>query len=257
MNKGFTSKKLDSFFREYLDIEGFSSSDNSLNGIQVDNDGSDISKIAFAVDASLECFKRTKQAGAGMIFVHHGIFWGKCERLDNGLRERIKYLLDHNIALYGVHLPLDQHPSLGNNAVLAELLGIESPQPFGSHGGKKVGYMGKLIKPLTIEEAKNRISFMGRPPVGVYAFGKELNQTVAIVSGGAAMDALQAIEEGVDMYVTGEGSHSVYHHAMEMGLNILAGGHYSTEVWGVRKIMELCEKELNIETEFLDLPTGL
>ena len=257
MNKGYTLKKLDSFFREHLDIEGFSTADNSLNGIQVANDGADISKIAFAVDASLEGFRRAKQAGAGMIFVHHGIFWGKLERIEGGLRERIKFLLDHNIALYGVHLPLDQHPSLGNNAVLAELLGLENPQPFGSHGGKKVGYKGRLAKPLTLEEAKTRISFMGRPSLGVYAFGKELNHTVAIVSGGAAMDALQAIEEGIDMYVSGEASHSVYHHAMEMGLNIVAGGHYSTEVWGVRKIMELCEKELNIETEFIDLPTGL
>ena len=257
MNIGYTSKKLDSFFRENLDIEGFSTSDNSLNGIQVDNDGSDINKIAFAVDASLECFKRAKQAGAGMIFVHHGILWGKLQRLDGGYRERIKYLLDHNIALYGVHLPLDQHPNLGNNAVLAELLGLENLQPFGLHSGKKVGYKGSLVKPLTVEEAKTRISYMGRPPLGVYAFGKELNSTVAIVSGGAAMDALQAIEEGVDMYVSGESSHSVYHHAMEMGLNIIAGGHYSTEVWGVRKIMELCAKELNIETEFIDLPTGL
>jgi dinuclear metal center YbgI/SA1388 family protein len=209
------------------------------------------------VDASLESFRRAAAVGAGMIFVHHGLFWGIPQRLEAGLRDRIKSLLDNNIALYGVHLPLDQHPTLGNNAALAELLGIENPEPFALHKGRKIGYKGNLSKALTIEEAVKRISFMGRPPLGVYPFGNDKNLTAAVVSGGAAMDALQAIDEGIDLYVSGESSHSVYHHALESGLNIIAGGHYSTEVWGVRRIMELCAKELNIDTEFIDLPTGL
>jgi dinuclear metal center YbgI/SA1388 family protein len=257
MNSEFTTKKLDLFLRQYLDIEGFSAIDDSLNGLQVDNDGSEISKIAFAVDASLESFRRAADCGAGMIFVHHGLFWGIPQRLETGLRERVKFLLDNNIGLYGVHLPLDQHPSLGNNAALAELLGIENPQAFGLYHGRKIGYKGSLSKALTIEEAVKRISFMGRPPLSVFPFGKEQNQSAAVISGGAAMDALQAIDEGIDLYISGEGSHSVYHHALESGLNIIAGGHYSTEVWGVRRIMELCAKELSIDTEFIDLPTGL
>jgi dinuclear metal center YbgI/SA1388 family protein len=257
MNSGYTTKKLDSFLRQYLDIEGFSAVDDSLNGLQVDNDGGEVGKIAFAVDASLEGFKRAAAGGAGMVFVHHGLFWGIPQRLEKGLRERIKFLLDNNLALYGVHLPLDQHPSLGNNAALAGLLGIEKPEPFGLYHGHKIGYKGGLSKALSVEEAAKRIGFMGRPPLGVFPFGKDLNLTAAVVSGGAAMDALQAIDEGIDLYVSGEGSHSVYHHAMEMGINIIAGGHYSTEVWGVRRIMELCAKELSIDTEFIDIPTGL
>jgi dinuclear metal center YbgI/SA1388 family protein len=252
-----TSAKLDAFFRSKLDIEGFLSADSSLNGIQVDNNGEEITKIVFAVDSSLETFKRAAALGAGMVFVHHGLFWGEPLRLSGGHRERVKFLLDHNIALYAVHLPLDHHPTLGNNGALAELLGIENPEPFGLYHGKKIGYKGKLKKPLSIDEAVIRITFMGRPPLGVYPFGKDESLSCAVISGGASHEAFQAIDEGVDLYVTGESSHTVYHHALEAGLNLIAGGHYSTEVWGVRRIMELCASELHLETEFIDIPTGL
>ncbi|MDR1030371.1 MAG: Nif3-like dinuclear metal center hexameric protein [Treponema sp.] len=252
-----TTSTLDDFFRSILDIEGFNGIDVSLNGIQVDNDGAELGKIAFAVDACLETFKRAVAAGAGMLFVHHGLFWGDPLRIQGALRSRIQFLMDHNLALYAVHLPLDEHPQWGNNGVLAERLGIVAPEPFGWYHNRKIGYKGTLRTPLTIDEAVQRISFMDRPPLGVYPFGKEQSQTCAVISGGAAKEALQAIAEGVDLYVTGEHSHQVYHEALEGRLNMIAGGHYSTEVWGVRKIMEQCGLQLHIDTEFIDVPTGL
>ena len=252
-----TTRTLDNFFRGLLDIDGFISTDSSLNGLQVDNDGSELKKIAFAVDAALEVFKRAVNAGASLLFVHHGLFWGAVPRVEGTYRERIKFLLDNNLALYAVHLPLDQHPRLGNNAVLAELLGIEEPEPFGMYHGRKIGYKGKLIKALTVEEAVKKISFMNRPPLGVFPFGKKENQSCAVISGGAASEAFQALDEGVDLYVTGESSHVVYHPAQEGRLNIIAGGHYSTEVWGVRRLMDECTKQLGIDSEFVDVPTGL
>jgi len=252
-----SSKKLDSFFRSLLDCEGFRTADSSLNGLQVDNNGSEIKKIAFAVDSGLEVFKRAAGAGAGMLFVHHGLFWGEPLALKGNHRERIKFLLDNNLALYAVHLPLDQHPLLGNNAVLAKLLGIQNPEPFGLYHGQKVGYKGKLSHPLTIEDAVKKISFMSRPPISVFPFGKEESHSCAVISGGAAMEAFQAMDEGLDLYVTGESSHTVYHHAVENRMNIIAGGHYSTEVWGVRRVMEECVNQLGIDAEFIDVPTGL
>ncbi|MDR2177150.1 MAG: Nif3-like dinuclear metal center hexameric protein [Treponema sp.] len=251
------TKNADLFFRSILDIEGFSSLDSSLNGIQADNDGGAFAKIAFAVDASLETFERAAACGAGMLFVHHGLFWGKPLKISGSHRRRIKSLLDHNLALYAAHLPLDQHPGLGNNAALAELLGIENPEPFGLYHGKKIGYKGKLKEPLTIEAAVRRISFKDRPPLGVYPFGKKESLNCAVISGGGAREALQAIDEGIDLYVTGEASHSVYHQALESALNMIAGGHYSTEVWGVRKMMERCASGLDVDVEFIDVPTGL
>ena len=252
-----TTVKLDEFFRGLLDLESFKTADSSLNGLQVDNDGSALNKIVFAVDACMEVFRRAADAGAGMLFVHHGLFWGIPLSLENNHRERIKFLLDHNLALYAVHLPLDQHPRLGNNAVLSELLDIRDPEPFGLYHGHKIGYKGYLSKPLTVEEAAKKIGFMGRPPLGVYPFGKKECNTCAVISGGAATEAFQAIDEKIDLYVSGECSHTVYHHAMECSLNVIAGGHYSTEVWGVRRMMEVCVNQLGIDAEFIDLPTGM
>ena len=251
------TKKFDVFIRGILDFATFKTADSSLNGIQVDNDGSEIKKIAFAVDVGMEVFRRAKDAGAGMLFVHHGFFWGAPLRLEGSHRERIKFLLDHNIALYAAHLPLDQHPTLGNCAVLAKLLGITEKEPFGLYNGQKIGYKGKLSIPLTVEDAVKKISFMNRPPLGVLPFGKKESLSAAIVSGGGAKIALEALEEGIDLFVSGEASHSVYHQALEGGLNVIAGGHYSTEVWGVRHVMEECVNKLGVDTEFIDVPTGL
>ena len=252
-----TTAALDSYFKTLLDMEGFASIDDSQNGLQVDNDGGEVQKIAFAVDACRETIERAKKCGAGMLFVHHGLLWGKPLRVSGVHRERLRLLLAGNVALYGVHLPLDQSPSVGNNAVLASLLGIVDPEPFGTYHGRKIGYKGRLARALTIERAAELIRFGDRPSLGVYPFGPRESVTCAVVSGGAAFESLQAIEEGIDLYVTGETSHSVYHHALEGRLNVIAGGHYSTEVWGVRRVMENCAEETGLEVEFLDVPTGL
>ena len=188
MGSGYTSAKLDSFFRSFLEIDGFAGMDNSLNGIQVDNDGSEINNIAFGVDASMETFERTAALGAGMLFVHHGLFWGAPLRLAGNHRRRLQFLLDRNICLYAVHLPLDQHPQMGNNAGLAELLGLQNLEPFGLYHGRKIGYKGTFTAPVTTEEAAKKIGFMNRPPVGIYPFGKTANTSCAVVSGGAAGD---------------------------------------------------------------------
>ncbi|MDR2702365.1 MAG: Nif3-like dinuclear metal center hexameric protein [Spirochaetaceae bacterium] len=257
MTSAANMASLEGFLNSLLDIESFQSVDSSMNGLQVDNDGSEIRKIVFAVDACMESFCRCAAAGGNMLFVHHGLFWGAPLALKGPHRQRLMFLLDHNIALYAVHLPLDQHHRLGNNAALAELLGIEDPQPFGLYHGRKIGYKGKLKKPLTVAEAARAITHGNNSPLGVYPFGKELNESCAVVSGGASHEALQAIEEGVDLYVTGEIGHSSYYPAMEGRLNLIAGGHYATEVWGVRRVMAECAAQFNIDTEFIDIPTGL
>jgi len=251
------TKQLDTFFRSFLDIDGFASIDRSLNGIQVDNDGSAIRKIAFAVDAAMETFEQAAAINAGMLFVHHGLFWNTPVRLAGNIRQRIKFLLDHNICLYSVHLPLDQHPKLGNNAVMAELLGLENIEPFALYNGRKIGYKGTFSKPVSVEEAAKKINFMGRSPLGIYPFGKKDCITAAVVSGGASVHAREAIEEDVDLFVTGESSHQIYHECLEGKLNIIAGGHYSTEVWGLQAVMRHCSNAENIDVEFIDIPTGL
>jgi dinuclear metal center YbgI/SA1388 family protein len=257
MGVNFTSSKLDSFFRGLLDLDGFAATDDSLNGLQVDNDGRAISKIAFAVDAGLETIERAAAAGAGMLFVHHGLFWGKPSAVVGGHRRRIKALLDGGVCLYAAHLPLDAHPELGNNAELARLLGLRDVEPFGPYHGVRIGLKGKFPEPAGTEEAARRIAFEDRPPLGVYPFGKKENATCAVISGGAAFGATEAIARGVDLFVTGEMAHAMYNECLEAGLNMIAGGHYSTEVWGPLAVMRRCAKELGVDVEFIDAPTGL
>jgi len=205
----------------------------------------------------METFEQAAALGAGMLFVHHGLFWGRSSAVTGKLRRRIKFLLDRNICLYAVHLPLDHHPKLGNNAVLAQLLGLENIESFGLYHGRKIGYKGTLSNPITVDEAVKKISFMGRPPLGLFPFGKKDCVTAAVVSGGAADNAREAVEEGIDLFVTGESSHTVYHDCLEGKINMIAGGHYSTEVWGVQAVMRHAIDELAIDAEFLDIPTGL
>ena len=257
MNTELTTKKLDEFFRGFLDIDGFTSCDTALNGIQVDNDGSAVKKIAFAVDAAMETFEHAAAINAGMLFVHHGLFWGSPAAVTGTFRQRIKFLLDRNICLYAVHLPLDQHRQFGNNAVMAELLGLENIEPFGLYHGKKIGWKGNFPKPVTVDEAARKISFMGRPPASTLPFGKKECTNAAMVSGGSAMSVRDALAEGIDLFITGESSHSIYHECLEGKINMIAGGHYSTEVWGVQAVMRHCTAELGIEAEFIDIPTGL
>jgi dinuclear metal center YbgI/SA1388 family protein len=258
---GLTTAKLDAFFRGFLEIDAFASADKALNGIQIDNDGSAIKKIAFGVDAAMETFEHAAVMNAGMLFVHHGLFWGAPARITGNLRRRIKFLLDNNICLYAVHLPLDQHPEYGNNAVLASLLGLENIEPFGLYQGKKIGYKGTFPKPVTIEEAAKIINPTSNitQSAGVYPFGKKECSSAAVVSGGSAVHAREAIEENIDLYITGESSHSVYHDCLEGQLNMIAGGHYNTEVWGLQAVMRHCRTvlETEIQTEFIDIPTGL
>jgi dinuclear metal center YbgI/SA1388 family protein len=205
----------------------------------------------------METFKRAKEGGADLLFVHHGLFWGRSLRIEGSLYERIKFLVESELVLYACHLPLDQHPECGNNAALARLLGFVEVEPFGLYHGAKIGYKGKLAAPIGLDEAIRRVLPGGGEPAAVYPFGPKEIRSAGCVSGGAAFDSLQAIDEGLDLYVTGESSHSIYHQVMESGLNVIAGGHYATEVWGVKAVSERLAREKGIRSFFLDLPTGL
>jgi dinuclear metal center YbgI/SA1388 family protein len=191
--------------------------------------------------------------------VHHGLFWGKPLALVGvHRRSRLAALLEKNVALYAVHLPLDQHPELGNNAALAGLLGITEPQPFGEYHGRKIGYKGGFPRRSPSEEAAKRIGYRGRPAPTMLPLRRQGEPHLrAVIAGGAAYEALQALDEGVDLYVSGETNHGIYHHALEGRMNVVAGGHYSTEVWGVRSVMARLSADTGLEVEFIDAPTGL
>ena len=250
-------QELDAYFRELLPLADLASTDHSLNGIQVACSEKGIERVAFAVDACMASFERAAQIGADVLFVHHGLFWGHPLAVTRSHYRRIKFLLDHDIALYAAHLPLDIHPRYGNNAGIAAALELDGIEPFGSHRGFKLGFRGRLPQPLSIEEVLDRLGVDRDACTAVLPFGRERSTSVGIVSGGAVLDVDQAIGEGLDLYITGDALHQVYHTCLEEGINLICGGHYQTEVWGVRLVAEKLEADVGLATSFVDVPTGL
>lgn len=251
-----TIAEFDSWVRDRLNIEEMAGKDFSLNGLQVGDSSREIKKIAFAVDGVKATFDEAAREKADLLFVHHGLFWGREQAVTGVHYERLAALIKNDVALYAAHLPLDMDEDLGNNIGLARVLGLEDIEPFGDFRGKKIGYKGRLPQEASPEDLVMRLFNGWAPDIRLMDFGPDKVSTVALISGGAADDVSQAIDEGVDLYITGESKHSLYHLCREAGINVIFGGHYRTETYGVLSVKELVEKELDLETVFIDIPTG-
>lgn len=254
-----TLVEINNWFNSFLKKEDFPS-DISLNGIQIQNyepESKQIKKIAFAVDACEETAKKAAEAGAHLLFVHHGLFWGGCQTITGSFYKRISTFIKNDLALCAYHIPLDANNPYGNNWGLAARLGLRNCESFGTWRGMVLGVKGELSEELTINELAERVLRKGVTPRSVLSLGKEKIKTVGIISGGASDDVADAIEQGLDCYITGEFAHEDYHLAREMGINVIGGGHYETETVGVSLVMEKVEKELGIECIFVDVPTNL
>ncbi len=257
-NQGtMNTKELERYVHERLSLETYASVDASLNGLQVGSSDKEIKKVVTAVDASLETFKRAKDEGADAVFVHHGLFWGKSIAITNSHYNRVAFLIEHGISLFAAHLPLDAHPTLGNNGVMAHLLGLEDITPFGSYHGLDIGYKGVSKNALSVDEITTRLDFSAEKGLTVLPFGNKEIHHIAIVSGGASKEVLQAIDIGYDAYITGEASHEMYNVCKEEGITMICGGHYQSEVFGVKAFAKALIDECQLEATFIDIPTFL
>lgn len=249
--------ELDNWCRSFLAIDQMSGKDSSLNGLQVGDRESEIHRVAFAVDACQETFKKAVEEKADVLFVHHGLFWGRPQAVTGPLYKRFEILIKNGLALYAVHLPLDMHPQLGNNAVLAQILGLENLAEFGDYKGTKIGVKGTFPSPVKREEIVKRLFGGWEQSIQMLPFGADPVCSVGIISGGAPREVQDAIDEGLDLYITGDASHEIYHSCIEAGINVIFGGHYLTETSGVQAIQKKMKNELLLETVFIDVPTGL
>ncbi len=254
-----TLNELDNYFNAFLKKENYPA-DPSLNGIQIQNaepDSKQIKKIAFAVDACEATALAAAKAGADVLFVHHGLFWGGCQTVTGSFYKRISTFIKNDLALVAYHIPLDANAEVGNNYGLAARLNLQNVEPFGVWRGMYIGVKGELPVPATGEEiAKQALG--PEQKASVFNFGKSPEiKTIGIISGGAADDVEQAVEQKLDAFFTGEFNHELFHYAEEMKINVLAGGHYQTETVGVNLVRERVEKELGLQTIFINLPTGL
>jgi dinuclear metal center YbgI/SA1388 family protein len=252
--------RLDDFdgrVRDLLSLADYATTDRSMNGLQVGRLGTELHRVAFAVDACLETIQRAADWKAELLFVHHGLFWGAPLPVTGVHYRRLRALLEADCALYAVHLPLDLHPELGNNAALARVLGLSELQPFGEYRGTRIGWKGHFPEARSLEAIARLVAGGSADTPRTLPFGPEEIRSVGIVSGGAANEALQAIDERLDLFVTGDANHMIYHHCLEGKINVIFGGHYRTEVWGVGLLAERLAGEMELETRFLDVPTGL
>lgn len=247
---------INNFLKNLLDPD--SMADVAINGIQVDNDGSEVSKIAFTVDASYASIEKAAEEKCNLLITHHGIFWGKVEPITGAHRNRIKRLLDANVGLISYHLPLDAHFVYGNNIQIIKEIGVRSPEKFAPYKGNLIGYTGNLDKSLSIDEIAAKLGLdLKAKGVNYLGFGNNDIKKVAVVSGGAGDNVFDAINSDADLFITGDSYHELYHVALENKINVLFAGHYFTETFGVKALMKKIEEEFGLKTTFLDIPTGL
>lgn len=241
----------------FLDIKNVADWPNALNGLQLENASGAVRKIGAAVDSGEATLREAAERGVGLLLVHHGLFWQGAQPLRGAFFRKIKIALDADMALYSAHLPLDVHPLVGNNALLCRALGFEKTEPFFFEKGRFIGLMARP-KSLTRAALAQRLEAgLGGAPVRLCAGGPERIARVGVVTGGAGAEIAKAAAEGVDTFITGEGPHWSFVAAEELGVNLLLGGHYATETFGVKALAARLAKQLRVPWEFIDHPTGL
>ena len=232
----------------------FKDYDGAVNGLQVENSGR-VTKLAAAVDASLATVRLAAAAGADLLLVHHGLFWGPSHPWTGARYALLRELLGQNVAVYSSHFPLDAHPRFGNSIQLAAAMGLRARKPFffsrGGHWGVRVETR------VTREELSQRLGAATGAAPRVLPGGPAVCRRIGIVSGGAGGELRLAAAEGVDTVVTGEGPHWTYALAEELGVNVLYGGHYATETFGVRALAAALARRFKLSWVFLEHPTGL
>ncbi len=239
-------------------LDSGSFEDYGPNGLQVPG-RADVSRVATGVSANLETLERGIEGGAELVITHHGLLWGdELSPLSVPMAGRLRALLCSDVSLAAYHLPLDAHPEIGNNALLRDALGLEADdRAFGQAKGSAVGLIGRAAEPIDIGELRRRLAeAVGQEPL-VFDSGPERISTVGIVTGSGGFAVHEAGPLALDALVTGEPSEPVMGEAREYGVHFLAGGHYATETFGIRRLGELVAERFSVEHEFIDVPNPI
>lgn len=241
------------YLDDYLAVGAIPDYPNACNGLQLANRG-EVHRIAAAVDASERAIREAVARGCDLLLVHHGMFWGGNQPVTGRRYRKLAAAIAADLAVYSSHLPLDVHPEVGNNALLARALGIELAGEFGEYRGCPIGRWGLIDLKREVLTARLDDLLGGR--VRLVAGGPEVVRRVGVVTGGGGGLIESAIAAGLDTLVTGEGAHHTYFDAEEGGINALFGGHYATETFGVGALAAHVAARFGLDWEFLELPTG-
>jgi len=227
---------------------------NALNGLQIENSG-EVTKIGAAVDASGHTIQTAVQREIDLLVVHHGLFWPGLQPVTGPHYRALKLALAYNLALYSAHLPLDLHPKIGNNVLLASALGFEKTEPFLEMKGEPIGR--KVEATVRRDDLIGKLEESLGGSVRCVGTGPMETKVIGIVTGGAGGEIYVASREGIDTYITGEAPHWAAVAAEELGINLFLGGHYATETFGVKALAAELSAQFEVPWEFLDHPTGL
>ncbi|AGT27444.1 Nif3-like dinuclear metal center hexameric protein [Borrelia miyamotoi] len=247
-----TVKELSSILDEIFKVKDYENIDKSVNGLQVGNLELEVKKIAFAVDAGMTTLKEAKDCD--FLITHHGIFWSRSEKIVAGVYEKVKWLIENDLSLYCIHLPMDAHPVYSHSKVFSDFLGFHSPISFASYKGFNLGIIATTK--LNFSEILKKIEANNKH-ILYYKKFKEHVEKVAIVSGSGSSFFEEALEHGIDLFITGDTSHQIYLLAEEYDVNLIFAGHYFTEMFGLMKLMEYFGNQKELDVNFILKDTNL
>ena len=233
---------------------------NAVNGVQVHNQAP-IRRIAAAVDFSTRAAQSAIKSGANLLLVHHGMFWGGLRPISGSDYRQVRMLIEADIAVYASHLPLDCHPTLGNNALLAKELGLRPSMPFARFEDIFIGLCGESdIETAEIITSARRFARThgGDVRTSLLRAGQRTRKWAICTGAGASADTLKETSTmGVDTLIVGEGPHWTAIHAEENDLVIVYAGHYATETLGVCALAQHLSEKYDLPWDFVSAPTGL
>lgn len=242
------------YTNDYLRIEEIEDWPNALNGLQIENSGK-VTRIGAAVDVSTRVLTAAAKKKIDLLIVHHGLFWPGLQSVTGSLRRELKIAFENDVALYSAHLPLDVHQKVGNNAQLAAALGLKSTKRFLKEKGESVGLKAKAA--ISRDVLVRKLKSVLRTPVKSFSSGPKQSRRIGIVTGGAGSEIYHVAETGIDTFITGEAPHWAAVAAEELGINLILGGHYATETFGVKALAAHLSERFKLPWEFLHYPTGL
>lgn len=260
-------REIVAYLDDYLRIRQVADERNAVNGLQVENRGV-VDHIIAAVDGSQATIDRAVASvaeGGGpqspLLLVHHGLLWDGNVPVTGRRYRRLAALIENDVAMYAAHIPLDLHPEVGNNVVLAERLGIAVEGWFGDYRGSPLGVWGFAPPALAVRETfvteLERVLGNFAPGAHLIPGGPERVSRIGIITGGAGSMIAAARDAELDTYITGEGAHHTYFDAMEWGVNVIYAGHYATETLGVQALASHLAERFALDWDFHDHPTGL
>jgi len=245
---------------DYLRVREIGDWPNALNGLQIENSGK-VTKIGAAVDVSTRVLTAAAKKDVDLLIVHHGLFWAGLQSVTGSLRRQLKIAFEKDIALHSAHLPLDAHPKVGNNAQLAAALGLKSSKAFFEEKGTLIG--GRSRFSGSRDDLIRKLRKVLKGSVKTFNFGPKNPKHVGIITGGAGGEIYRVAQESepdghfIDTFITGEAPHWAAVAAEELGINLLLGGHYATETFGVKALAAHLSERFKLPWEFLSCPTGL